>query len=202
MYTSTSATTLRNSSQLTLQAVTLLSQRKDYATCHIHIPGESQRMPAVAVNGRFYSFFRSLKDSQKTLGLLLKLSNRGNQVVATPTSRGHALWVYEADATLASNGKARRRPLPTAAAPADCWIVSDRQPGYRICSLMLPDLAKPVQGITNGQKLYSLYRREQSSEAAIKLATRLCQRGDEVVIVVGTSGYVICIYEAAATVLS
>ncbi|MEO1095501.1 MAG: hypothetical protein AAFX01_11440 [Cyanobacteria bacterium J06638_28] len=202
MYTSTSVITISNPSRLTSQAVKLLSQREDYATCHIHIPGEPQRMPAIAVGDRFYSFFRSLKDSQKTLGILLKLSNRGNQVVMTPTSRGYALWVYEADATLASNSRGRRRTLATTFGPADCWIVSDRQPGYRICSLRLPDLAKTVQGITNGQKLYSLYRREQSSEAAIKLATRLCQRGDEVVVVVGTSGYVICIYESTATVLS
>lgn len=201
MYTSPSATTIETPKQTSLQAVKLISQRETYVTCHVRIPGDAQRLPAIAMDGKFYSFFRSLKDPQKTLGLLLKLSSRNNQVAMTPTGKGYALWVYEPDAALVSTNKVGPRTLPPTFGPASCWIISDRQSGYRICSLKVPDLSDTVQGLTNGQKLYSLYRREQSAESTIKLAARLSQRGDEVVVVVSTSGYVICIYEPAATIL-
>ena len=187
-----------------LQSVKLLAQREDYNTCHIYLPEEPQRLAAVALDGKFYSFFRSLREPIKTVGLLLKLAARGQQVVTTPTKHGHALWIYEPDGSLAkSTTRESARMLPPTFGPADCWIISDRQPGYRICSLKVPDLPDDVvPGLANGQKFYSLYRRERHAGNTLKLATRLVQRGDEVVLLVGKAGYVICVYEPGATMVA
>ena len=83
------------------QPTKLLAQREDYTTCHIYLPDEQQRLPAIALDGNFYSFFRSLQDATKTLSILRKLSAKGEQTVMTPNKRGYAIWVYESDAEMA-----------------------------------------------------------------------------------------------------
>ncbi len=185
-----------------LQPVRLLSSRDQYATCHISLPGETQRLSAIAVGGRFYSFFRSCGEASKAIGLTLKLTGRGNEVAITPTNRGYALWVFEPDGVPAANVPGRPpRPLAVTAPPARCWMISDRQPEYRACNLRVPDLPDTVPGITNGVNHYSLYRREKDQDAALKLAARLTQRGDEVVFLSTLKGYILCIREVGASLM-
>jgi hypothetical protein len=186
----------------TLQPAKVLHQRDQYATAHISVSGDPHPLPAIARYGRFYSFFRSSTRIDKTLSLLLKLTGRGESVVVTPTSRGHALWVHEPEGqpAQAPNGSGPR-PIPPTFGPADCWVISDRQPEYRTCTLRVPDLPDAVPGLTDGQTLYSLYRREQDGTTALKLAGRLTQRGDEVVLLVAEEGYILCIEETGATLV-
>jgi hypothetical protein len=200
--TSTSLNALSTDGDNSLQPVKLLAQRDEYTTCHIYVPGDSHRLPAIALDGNFYSFFRSIDDSSKTLNMLLKLSVKGNQTVMTPTRRGYAIWVYEAGALLATPSDKAPRTLSSSFGPADCWLISDRQAGYRTCSLKVPDLPDLVPGLANGQKLFSLYRREKDADITLKLGARLSQRGDEIVILVAEEGYAICIYEPGATIAS
>lgn len=202
MLTSTSRNPLKISEQRPAHPAKLLAQREDYSTCHIHVSGESQPLPAIALEGRFYSFFRSLSDAQKTVNLLVKLSIKGNQTAVTPTRQGYALWVYESAAVVASSTESAAYPLPSSIGPADCWVIGDRQPGYRTCSLNVPDLPDVVPGLANGQKLFSLYRRESDADMALKLGARLSQRGDETVILSSSEGYALCIYEPGATIVS
>lgn len=202
MLTSTSLNPLPTNGDHLLQSVKLLAQRDDYTTCHIHVPGDSHRLPAIALDGNFYSFFRSLEDPAKTLNLLLKLSAKGNQAVMTPTRRGYAIWAYESAGILASPNGQPPRSLPASYGPADCWVISDRQAGFRTCSLKVPDLPDTVPGLANGQKLFSLYRRETDAETTLKLGARLSQRGDEIVILTTDEAYAICIYEPGAITVS
>ncbi len=183
-----------------LQPVKFLSQREQYVTCHVKVPGDPHRLSAIALNGRFYSFFRLCQQVSKALGLILKLTGRGDAVVVTSTSRGYALWVEEPDAVVAlpAHGKIPRT-IPPTFGPADCWVISDRQPEYRTCTLKVPDLPDVVPGLTNDKTFYSLYRREKDGNTVLKLAARLSDRGDEVVILVALEGYVICIHEPGAT---
>lgn len=185
-----------------LQPIKLLIQREDYTTCHIAIPGDTQRLAAIALSHKFYSFFRAPKEATKALGLLLKLAARGNQTAFTLTAKGYAIWVHEPDAVLAGlTPQDMAQALPTLV-PADCWIIGDRQPGYRACSLQVTDLPEPVRGLSNHQgRLYSLYRRANDAGQALKVAARLCRRRDEVVMVVGKTGYILCVYEPNATIL-
>jgi hypothetical protein len=186
-----------------LQSVKLLSQREDYVTYHIHLHDDPHRLPAIALDGRFYSFFRALDHPDKAINLLVKLSARGDQTVLTPTRQGYAVWVYESTGHVALplNQKMPRRLLPTLS-PADCWVIRDNQPGYRLCTLKVPDLPDAVPGLANGLKLYSLYRRETDAANLLKLAARLAQRGDELVILKRPDGLVLYIYEAGAVTLN
>lgn len=183
------------------QSTKLLAQRDDYTTCHISLPDEPQRLPAIALDGNFYSFFRSLQDAAKTLNLLRKLSANGEQTVMTPNKRGYAIWVHESDAVLATNRGSKARNLPPSFGPANSWIVSADQSGYNTCSLKVPDLPDMVRGLANGQRLFSLYRQESDPKTALSLGSRLSQRGDEIVILVGDASYAIYVYEPSAIVV-
>lgn len=201
MLTSTALNSQLAPTDLPLQPVKLLAQRDDYTTCHIFASEDGHRSPAIALDGNFYSFFRSLDDPEKVLSILRKLSAKGDATVMTPTRRGYAIWVHEPSAELmAPQGKAPRN-LPPSFGPANCWIISDRQPGYRTCTLDVPDLPDPVPGLANGQKLFSLYRREKDADTTLKLGSRLSQRGDEIVILVTEQTYALCIYEPGATIV-
>ncbi|NEQ47856.1 MAG: hypothetical protein F6K00_31740 [Leptolyngbya sp. SIOISBB] len=188
-----------------LQPVKLLSQRDDYTTCHIFVPevgapDGGHRSPAIALDGLFYSFFHSSVKPVKILRLLQKLSAKGELTVTTPTSHGYAIWVHEPEAELATRKGKQSRTLPPSFGPANCWLIGDRQPNYRPCTLDVPDLPDTVQGLANGQKLFSLFRRESDADMALKLGSRLSQRGDETVILVSEDAYAICIYEPGATI--
>lgn len=185
-----------------MQPVKLLAQRDDYTTCHIFLPEDGHRSPAIALDGNFYSFFRSLDNPVKILSILQKLSAKGEPTVMTPTKRGYAIWVYEPSAILAAPSGQAPRTLPPSFGPANCWIINEQQPGYRICNLDVPDLPDAVPGLANGQKLFSLYRREKDADITLKLGSRLSQRGDEIVILVTGQAYAICLYEPGATIAS
>lgn len=200
MLTSTALNSQFTPAELPLQPVKLLAQRDDYTTCHVFVPEDGHRLPAIALDGNFYSFFRSLHDPDKVLSILQKLSAKGEPTVMTPTQRGYAIWVYEPSAVLTSPQGKSPRNLPPSFGPANCWIISDRQPGYRTCTLDVPDLPDPVPGLANGQKLFSLYRREKDADITLKLGSRLSQRGDEIVILVAQQTYALCIYEPGATI--
>ncbi len=196
----TSLNPASSSTHRPLQSVKLLSQREDYATCHISVQGDPHRLPAIALDGRFYSFFRVVKDAQKALDLLVKLSSRGDQTALTPARQGYAVWVYEAHGAIAHPAKqSQNRPLPVTFGPADTWILPENHPDYRVCMLKVPDLPDAVPGLAHGQKFYSLYRRETDDAAVLKLAARLSQRGDEVVILRSNSTATVYIYEPGAT---
>ncbi|MEM1281143.1 MAG: hypothetical protein AAGG53_14260 [Cyanobacteria bacterium P01_H01_bin.152] len=188
-----------------LQPVKLLSQREDYTTCHIFIPevgapGGGQRSAAIALDGCFYSFFHSSHEPTKVFRILQKLTAKGDGIAITFTRRGYVVWVHEPEAQLFTPKGRPPRTLTLSLGPANCWVIGDRQPGYRICTLDVPDLPEPIPGLANGQKLFSLYRREPDADMALVLGSRLSQRGDETVIVTSEQGYAICIYEPGATI--
>ena len=164
------------------------------------MPEGGHRSPAIVLDGSFYSFFRSANDPVKIFKLLQKLSANGELAVMTPNPKGYAIWVQEPDAELVAPNGRQLSSLPPSFGPANCWVISDRQPGYRTCNLKVPDLPDTVPGLAQGQKLFSLYRRESEADAALKLSSRLSQRGDEVVVIVAQQEYAICIYEPGALI--
>ncbi|MEL6762923.1 MAG: hypothetical protein AAFO87_04510, partial [Cyanobacteria bacterium J06607_6] len=101
----------------------------------------------------------------------------------------------------ATNRGSKARNLPPSFGPANSWIVSADQSGYNTCSLKVPDLPDLVRGLANGQRLFSLYRQESDPKTALSLGSRLSQRGDEIVILVGDASYAIYVYEPSAIVV-
>lgn len=183
-----------------LQPVSLLASRDAYTTCHVQVPDVPDRLPAITFGGGFFSFFRSLGDPVKALGHLLKLSGRGDRVAVTFHPKGYGLWIYEPDGVLAkASPRLQERVVLPALSPPACWVIGGRQPGYRTCSLKVPDLADVVPGLVRDNGHYfSVYRREQDADRTLKVATRLVQRGDEVVLLIGKSKYVVCVHEPGA----
>lgn len=76
----------------------ILLARNDYATCYIRIPNLKERLPAVLIENRYYSFARAFPDLKKALAAKVKLEWGGDRVVITQTAKGYAIWVWEPDA--------------------------------------------------------------------------------------------------------
>ena len=72
--------------------------RDEYETCHIKIPNLTERLPAIAIENKFYSFARSFPNIKKALAAKAKLEWGGDRVVVTQTAKGYAIWVWEPEA--------------------------------------------------------------------------------------------------------
>lgn len=77
-----------------------------YRTCHIQVPDILERLPAVKVSGKFYSYFKTVKDREKALDVLEKLFDKGDDAVITVAKKGFSIWVLEDNATPAQKAKA------------------------------------------------------------------------------------------------
>ncbi|MBD1844642.1 hypothetical protein H6F89_14810 [Cyanobacteria bacterium FACHB-63] len=75
-----------------------LESRQQYRACHVQVPDAEGRLAAIVVNDRYYSYFRLIKESGKTLQLAAKLIQRGDDVAITRTPKGDVIWIYEAEA--------------------------------------------------------------------------------------------------------
>ncbi len=73
----------------------LFLQPGQYHSCHIRVPDMPDRLPAVVVDGKFHSFFKTVKDRDKALDLLAKLIDKGDEAVITQTPKAYAVWVLE-----------------------------------------------------------------------------------------------------------
>jgi hypothetical protein len=78
----------------------LFLQPGQYHNCHIRVPDVSERLPAVVVDGKFYSFFKSTSDREKALDILARLFDGGDEAVITQTPKSFVLWVEEPTASL------------------------------------------------------------------------------------------------------
>lgn len=73
----------------------LFLQPGQYHTCHIRVPDMTERLPAVVVEGQFYSFLRAISDREKALDILARLFDSGDEAVITQNRKSYAIWVLE-----------------------------------------------------------------------------------------------------------
>lgn len=178
----------------------MISSRDYFSSCHIRVPDLDQRLAAIQVGDRYYSFFNVVTDSKRALSLMIKLSHRGDHVVITQLARGgYGLWVWEPDAHLANAASAQRRQKPTLA-PASCTVLVSRDQFQRM-DIRVPDLEQSVPAILIHDRFYSIFRVETDSEKVIDLVAKITQRGDETAIIRAEKGTAICIYEPDAVPL-
>lgn len=78
----------------------LFLSRDEYRTCHVRVADMEERLPAIALNGQFYSFFKSVADREKALDVLGKLFDNGDKAVITLGAKAYTIWVLEASASL------------------------------------------------------------------------------------------------------
>lgn len=83
-------------------ALPVLVEQRLVKGCHIYLPDTPKPMSAISYEGRFYSYVRFFADLASAQRAGERLVARGNTVVFTQVAKGFVLWVYEAEAQLAS----------------------------------------------------------------------------------------------------
>lgn len=173
----------------------ILLSRNQYRACHIRLPGESQRLAAVLVEGQYYSLFKVVKDRPKALETCARLASRGNQTVITQTAKGDAIWILEPDAYQDST-----RTTNLTATPADNRVVRviEARNEYKSCHIRVPDLDKPMAAIQVEDKYYGLLKVVDTRPQAIDVAQRLLRKGNEAVVTRLAQGFGIWVWEIEA----
>jgi hypothetical protein len=71
-------------------------------TCRIKIRGSQERLLALQLEEKYYSFFRVRASLEQALTVVSNAEKRGETALVTPHARGYAVWVYQPDARLDS----------------------------------------------------------------------------------------------------
>ncbi|KAM3094696.1 hypothetical protein ACKFKG_15565 [Phormidesmis sp. 146-35] len=183
------------SKQITDHPRCRILKRTQYRSCHIQIPDDSQRLAAICVEEKYYSFFKLIKDHPKTLQVAARLVYRGNEVMITQTAKGDVLWVYEPDA--------QTKTLPCESANRHSedglWRILNSSQQYQVCQIRVPDVAKPLEAIVVDHKYYGFMRRLRTENEAIEFANRLAKKGNESMITKSDRACAIWILEPDAT---
>lgn len=174
-----------------------LFSREQLVFCHIQLPDLPERISAIAHGGSYFSIFKPVESAQAMLALLIKLGSKGNDLAITQAGQRYIVWVYEADAMLASSQRVQVRDDQVTFKSATCLIFPDKQ-SYKFISLEIPDLKHHTPGFQYGQRYYSLLHREKDLKKAITAIAELACRGQELVLVPLPSSYAICVFEPSA----
>jgi hypothetical protein len=73
----------------------ILKFPKEYQTCRIRVPNRQQRLLAIFVDDRYYSFFRIEPDRETVRDILTKLGQKLEKAIVTQTVKGYAIWTWE-----------------------------------------------------------------------------------------------------------
>jgi hypothetical protein len=118
----------------------------------------------------------------------------------TTIPKGYALWIYEPEAILHN---LRHKTINRSLSPMEKTIgtlenpvevlTSDRD--YNPCQIQVPDLDKPLTGITYRGSLYSLLRIVRDEKQAQDLSQRLYKKGNRCLISSSPYGYSVWVLE-------
>ena len=174
----------------------VLRDRNEYHRCHVLLMDEENPTAAIEVDGNYYSFFRVVNEPDRANQLIDRLTRKSNsQVMVTEIPKGYALWVHEPDARLHS----LRQKTPVRSSEnlvteqALEMLTSDRE--YIPCQIQVPDLDKPLTGISYHGKLYSLLRIVRDEKQARELSQRLHKKGNRCLISSSAYGYSVWVLE-------
>jgi len=73
----------------------ILEWPHDYQTCRIRVADLEQRLFAIEVNGKYYSFLRDFPNREEVLEVMTKLDLPVEQTAITKTPKNYAIWVWE-----------------------------------------------------------------------------------------------------------
>ncbi len=154
----------------------LLISRRQYQTCHVRVPDLEQHLGAIRAGEDFYSFYKSLPDSQKLINLICKLGNRGDRMALTRSPKGYSLWVHEPDAQSVSE---RVSTLGEDTAYSKILPV---QAEFLPCMINVPKIG-PCLALQVEQHFYRFFKLERDFEGVLNVAGRLSRQGSETLIV-------------------
>jgi hypothetical protein len=177
----------------------ILRDRRQYQRCHILLLDEEKPSAGIEVEGQYYSFFRVVSDPDRVTQLADRLASKNGKIIVTTIPKGYAIWVYEPEAIL----QHLRRKTVNRILPMDPTIASLEQPfalltstrDYSPCQIRVPDLDKPLTGITYQGKLYSLLRIVRDEKQAQDLSQRLYKKGNQCLISSSAYGYSVWVLE-------
>lgn len=178
----------------------ILESRNQYRSCHIHVSDSEERLAAIALDNRYYSFFRLVKDRAKALQTAAKLVYRGDEVAITQTTKGDVIWIYEADAWVIGHEPIKTDPMPTKKrSESGLWRILESEREYQTCQIRVPDVAKPLAAICVDRQYYSFMSMVKTEEQAIDLAERLAKKGNPTLITVNDRNCAVWVLESDAT---
>jgi hypothetical protein len=176
----------------------ILESRSAYRSCHIRVPDQDQRLAAVFVDKKYYSFFKVAKNEQHALEVCSRLARRGDTAVITKTAKGYAIWVLEPEALL-DNPSKTTHPSPSSqpVQPVLSQILEFRNQ-YQPCHIRVPDLDKRLAAVQVNDKYYSLLKVAKDRQHALEVAARLINRGSETIVIKNAKDYTIWVLEPEA----
>jgi hypothetical protein len=184
-------------SENSVPSTRILESRNEYRTCHIHVPDQDNRLAAVLVNKKYYSFFKVVKSEQQALEVCRRLANRGDATVITKTVKGYGVWVLEPEALFSDPSKTTQPQIPLQEISAKCRVLESRNQ-YQPCHVRVPDLDKRLAAVQVGGRYYSLLKVAKDEEHAVEIAARLINRGNEAIVIKNVKGYTIWVLEPEA----
>lgn len=180
-----------------VSSISILFSRKQYRCCHIRVPDMEERLPAIAANGRYYSFLKAIQGKQQALKIAANLQHRGEEIAVTQTPKGYVIWGWEPDADEIVRDRNRRlAKAPPSAAPSTPILDSPRQ--YRLCRIRVPDLEGPLSAIVFEDRYYSHFQVVQDLDQLQRVAAILRNRGDQMIATQTEKGYTIWVWEPGA----
>ena len=158
----------------------ILESRHQYQSCHIRLPDEERRLPAINVDGKYYSLAKVVKDPQKALEICNRLARRGHATVITTLTKGSAIWRFEPEAYTDQHTSLSVED-GTQAPASICQILESRSQ-YKSCHIRVPDLDKRLAAVEVNGKYYGLLKVVDTRQKALSIVSKLKPKGDEIVI--------------------
>ncbi len=186
----------------TLTHCHVLTDRSQYVPCHVTVPDLEGRLSAIAVGSNCYGFFRVEKTSFDALKLIMKLSQRGDNVAITRNPKGYGIWVEEPEFSI-NNVKvqAKIQAIARQSSIAPCKIlVTDSQ--YQPIKVQVPDLDASLEAAQFANRYYSFFKQVPDSESALELVARITERGEESALIISPECFTVCVHEPEALPIS
>ena len=176
----------------------IFENRSQYQSCHIFVPDQDSRLPAVFVQGQYYSFFKMVKDRYQAIDISARLAQRGDKTVITKAAKGYAVWVLEPEAQLHTPVKPVTS-APVAAQPSRSrFKLLESREQYHPCHVRVPDLEQRLAAVLVDGSYYSLLKVAKDEAQAMELASRLVNRGNDTVVIKNFKGYTVWVVEPDA----
>lgn len=177
----------------------ILKSRSQYQACHISVPDLDNRLSAIRVGNKYYSFFKVIPNSAKAFEVAARLVKRGDEPVITQTAKGYILWVWEPEAFIETP---EEQATHANHSPRANSLTIETTKNYQPCYIRVPDLEQPLVAISAKGAYYSLFKVEKNQGHATEILKQLIHRGDQALLTETPKGYAVWVLEPEAKLAS
>lgn len=200
------------SSELRYYASDVLTSRSAYRSCHIQTDDSDFRIPAIQIDGIYYSFFRVKYRQEDAIDVLQKLHARGDVSVVTVIPKGYAIWILETGAIAASDASTLNTHLASHHHPNSLpqqqldplqnsknpyrILTSRRQ--YTMVKAYIGGIDRPVSVVSFQGQFYSLFKTVRDIKQTAQIVKKISDRGSRTLVTRMPQGYGVWILEKTA----